>query len=305
MRDHTPPLRGLTALIFSFGAFACSGSAAVTEDAGGGDKAALEAAAALVKQPVALITAYQPYLAENDGKDVYAPKRRSDLTKAAIFAAGEIRFAANGARQKFTLSSPATKDLEAALGGISTACTDAADTSAFQKCDASVKALDGALEKAGAAAAAAGAAAKFPRVAADSITEEANKALAPFLKALKPGPAEQAYFAKRSDAKATYADVSAACQSAADEMAKVMAIYEKSEEPIRLVAVTHKLSIDSQCKSLDATDGLKRDLDGCKKKAKSIECKTACAKVRTRIEDGIPAAAFATLEADANAICEK
>ena len=94
-----------------------------------------------------------------------------------------------------------------------------------------------------------------------------------------------------------------ACQAAADEAAKVGAAFEHADEPLRLVAVTHKLSLDSQCRVLNETDGLRKDLADCKKKAKSTECKVLCSKVRTRIEEGLPAAVFANLEQHANKIC--
>jgi hypothetical protein len=295
----------LLLLALPLGAASCSGGGGGGEDAGSPDKAALEAAATLLDQPAAVIAAYQPYLRAPDGKDVYAPKRRNDLQKAGACAAGEIRFAANTARQKIKLSSPATKELETTLADISKACTEATDSSAFDACNASVQALDAALGKAGAAAAAAGATAKFRRIAPDAITDEAKKAIAPFLRALGPGPTEQAYFAKRSDEKASFDDVVGACQAAADEAAKVGAAFEHADEPIRLVAVTHKLSLDSQCRVLNETDGLRRDLADCKKKEKSTECKVTCSKVRTRIEEGLPAAVFAHLEEDANRICKE
>jgi hypothetical protein len=300
--------RTLWALLFALqipALAACNGKSADAEDAGGGDKAVLEATAALLTQPVALIAAYEPYLVPPEEKDPYAPKRRSDLQKAGAAASGEIRFAANGARQKMNTSTPATKDLEAALADISKTCTEATDSEAYAKCDGSVKALDASLGKAAAAATAAGASAKFPRVAPEAITEEAKKAVAPFLKALKPGPAELAYFAKRSDEKASVSDVAAACQTAVDEMTKVSAGYAQADEPLRLVAVTHKLSLDSQLRVLNETDSLQKDLGDCKKKAKSTECKVVCAKVRTKIDDGLPAAAFASLPKDADAICGK
>lgn len=295
---------GIALAALGFGAGACNGTAA-DADAGNPDKVALEAAAKLLGQPVALIAAYQPYLRVPEGKDAYAPRRRNDLQKAGAYAAGEIRFAATGARQKLDTSSPATKDLAATLGEISKVCADAAESTAFDLCNAAVQALDAALVKASAAASTAGVAGKFPRVAPEAVTDEARKAIAPFQKALQPGPAELAYFARRGDEKASFNDVIAACQSAGEEGAAMMKAFEHADEPLRLVAVTHKLSIDSQCHTLEATEPLRRDLGDCRKKAKSSECKIVCAKVRTRIEDGVPAATFATLEQDANTICGK
>ena len=287
------------------GVFGCNGNAGADADAGSPDKAALEAAAKLLVQPVALIAAYRPYLHAPEAKDTYAPKRRNDLQKAGSCAAGEIRFAATGVRQKLDSSAAATKEIGGALAEISRVCADAAEQSAFDLCDAAVQALDGALVKAGAAAAAAGAAGKLPRVSTDAVTDEAKKAIGPFLKALKPGPAELAYFTKRGDDKAAFNDVLSACQGASEEAAGMAKGFEHADEPLRLIAVTHKLSIDSQCNTLNATDPMRKDLSDCRKKAKSSECKVVCAKVRTRIEEGIPAAVFATLEQDADAICGK
>ena len=120
-----------------------------------------------------------------------------------------------------------------------------------------------------------------------------------------PSGEEQAYFAKRGDAKASFSDVAAACQAADDEVSATASAFEKADEPLRLVAVTHKLSLDSQCRVLGETDGLKHDLEGCKKKAKTTECKVVCSKVKTRIEDGLPAAAFASMPDEVTAICDK
>jgi hypothetical protein len=294
----------LAALVF-VSAVACNGTPGADADAGNGDKAALDAAAKLLAQPVALISAYQPYLHAPDGTDPYAPKRRNDLQKAGACAAGEIRFAATGARQKLDTSAAATKEVGAALAEISKVCADAAEETAFATCDAAVKALDAALVKASAAATAAGAAGKLPRVGAETVTDEARKAIAPFLKALQPGPAEQAYFAKRADTKASFNDVLGACQAAGEEAAGMGKAFEHADEPLRLIAVTHKLSIDSQCRTLEATEPMRKDLSDCRKKAKSSECKIVCAKVRSRIEEGVPAAVFATLEPDADTICGK
>jgi hypothetical protein len=298
-------LVSVSALLSAAGAGGCNGSSGADADAGSPDKAALEAASKLLAQPVALIAAYQPYLRAPEGKDAYAPKRRNDLQKAGACAAGEIRFAATGVRQKLDSSAPATKEIGAALAEISKVCADAAEETAFATCNGAVLALDAAIVKATAAATAAGAAGKLPRVAPEAVTEEAKKAISPFLKALKPGPAELAYFTKRSDDKAAFNDVLSACQAASEEAAGMAKGFEHADEPLRLIAVTHKLSIDSQCHTLEATEPMRKDLSDCRKKAKSSECKVVCAKVRTRIEEGLPAAVFATLEADADTICGK
>jgi hypothetical protein len=295
----------LLALSVPFALAACNGGAAPPEDAGGGDKAAFEKAATELKQPVALLAAYQPFLHPAEVKDVYAPKRRPEMERASTAAAGEIRFAANSARQKIPSSPAAMKDVEAALSEISKACTDAADSAGFDQCGAAVTGVDAALVKAAAAATTAGATGKIPRVAPESITDEAKKAIASFLKVLGPSPAEEAYAKKRGDAAASLADVTAACQAAATEVSDISTQYQASTESIRIIAVSHKMSLDSQCKQLDATENLRKDLGDCKKKPKSTECKVVCSKVRARIEEGLPAAVFAKMNDDVAAICEK
>src|SRR5262249_30142407 len=154
-------------------------------------------------------------------------------------------------------------------------------------------------------AAALGVTAKFPRIVPESVGEEAKKAMAPFLKALKPGTVEQAYFAKRNDAKAAAADVLSACQAAAEEMSQTAAGFEKSDEPLRVLAVTRKLSVESQCRQIDQTDGLRRDLEVCKKKAKSADCRVACAKAKGRIDEGLLAAAFVPMTEEVGTLCKE
>lgn len=284
-------------------ALGCKGGSE-TEAQAAAEKKALEAAATEVKQPVGVIAAYLPHLRQPARKEKYAPKRGSDVEKATLYAANEIRYAANGAKQKIERNSAAsTKDLIAALQTIAGACAEASDDEKLEKCAAAVGALDAALQKTEAAGAAAGVTTKYPRVAPEAITEEAKKAIAPFLKARGPGAAETAYQAKRSDAAVSMSDVISACQAAADETDGVSRAYEKADEPIRIIAVTHKMSVDSQCNGLKAAEAIHKDVNDCRKKAKSSECKIVCAKAKTVLDDGIPAAAFAPLEKDYAEIC--
>jgi hypothetical protein len=269
------------------------------------NKKAYETASAELKKPVASIAAYLPYLAAPDGKDKFASKRRADLEKAAQAAANEIRFAANGARQRIDGSAATTKDLVAALGAVSAACTDAADPGAVDKCTASVKALDGALQKTEAAGLAAGGTAKLPRVAPEAVTDEARAATAPLLRARGPGAAEKTYVEKRADEKVAVSDLVKACEAAAEEAGGTAKAFEKAEEPLRLVAVTHKMALDSQCKGLNTAETVRKELQDCRKKAKSSECAIVCGKTKTIVDDGVPAAAFSALEKDYAEICAK
>ncbi|MFO0590227.1 MAG: hypothetical protein U0441_21975 [Polyangiaceae bacterium] len=270
------------------------------------EKKALDAAAAALVEPVGVISAYSPFLTPPDFAAKYMPSKHNDSDRAMAAAANEIRHAANGAAQNVERANAAgTKDIEAALKGVAVACADAVEPEALAKCKDAVKALDDALVKGEAARTAAGATTKIPRVEEASITENSKKAIAGFLKAKGPGPAETAFITKRTDAAASAADVIAACQSAASEAEATQRQFEKADEPIRLVAVTHKMAIDSQCNRLSTAEGLRKDVADCKKKAKSTECKVTCGKAKNMLDDGLPAATFEPLAKDYAAICEK
>ena len=271
------------------------------------EKAAHETAITDLKQPVALISGYSPYARYPESPGKYFPARHPDLEKSTLLAANETRYAANKARQKLeAVSSKATEALQAALSAVTQACADADEPGKLTKCTDSVKALDGALEKTGAAATALGVAGKYPRIAPESVTDEARTAMATFLKARGPGGNEKSFADKRSDPKLTPADITTACQTAQDDAAAAAQTYEKADEPIRLVAATRKMAMDSQCRRIGEITNLARDLDECKKKtkAKSTECKVICGKVKVWVDDGFPAAAFEPIAKDFADICK-
>jgi hypothetical protein len=283
-----------------------SGCNAATAPADAGvDPKAYEATITSLKEPIGLIAAYSPYLAPPDPNEAFAPKKRPDAERAAACAANEIRHAANGARQKLKSDAPTTKILEPAMSAVTTSCTDASEATGVEKCRAAVKALDEALAKSGTESAAAGVTAKFPRVAPESVTPEAKAAMAQFLRARGPGAAEQAFMTKRADPKVTVADLTSACEAASGEAGDVAAVLEKAEEPLRLVAVTHKMSLDSQCRALTTTEGLRKEVEGCKKNAKTTECAIVCGKAKVRLEDGIVAAAFSPFEKEVADTCKE
>ena len=303
MMRITSSVLALSALAI-FG-LACSGKGSGDEKAEA-EKKAFDAAAAALAEPVGIIAAYQPYLSPPDFSAKYMPTRHNDSDRAMAAAANEVRHAANAAVQNVERAGAAgTKDLETALKNVAVACADATEAEAIAKCAASVKALDEALGKAEAARTAAGASTKIPRLAADAVTPTAKKSLDNFLKAKGPGVAESAYIQKRGDAAASAADVISACQAAAAEAEGTQRAFEKAEEPIRLVAVTHKMAVDSQCNRLSTAEGLRKDVTDCKKKAKSPECKVACGKAKNLLDEGLPAATFEPLAKDYAAICEK
>lgn len=277
------------------------------DDKAEAEKKAFETAAGALVEPVGIISVYRPHLiAPDPSKDKYAPKNHNDLDRAMYAAANEIRHAANGASQQVERAGgTGTKELEDALKGVAVACAEAKEMDELAKCNASVSALDAALVKAEAARTAAGATTKIPHIASESITEQAKKASAGFLKSKGPSPTEAAYLAKRSDPNAVVADLISACQAAASEAEGTQAQMERADEPIRLVAVTHKMALDSQCNRLSTTEGLRKEVGECKKKAKSAECKVTCGKAKGLIDDGLPAAAFEPMSKEYAAVCEK
>jgi hypothetical protein len=283
---------------------------AITSACGGGDdkaaaaeaeRKAQEAAAAELKEPIALISAYLPYLRPVDTKDRFMPKRRPDEERSTAYAAEEIRHAANSARQNLKGDSPVIKDLVSSLQNVAASCTDAQDSTAIDKCSGAIDKLSETLKKSESASQ--GGAVKFPKVGPESVTDQAKKAITGFLRAKGPGDAAQTYMKKRSDPNVSTADLSAACQSAMDEAGAAAMAFEKAEEPIRLIAVTRKMSMESQCGILTAMETLHKDLKDCRKKAKTPDCKAVCGKAKVKVEDGVPAAAFLPLEKDYAEIC--
>jgi hypothetical protein len=274
------------------------GDAATT----GGDasKEALTKAAGVLKEPIALIAGYRPYIEPADTKDKYTPKRHPVHDRAAAAAANEIRSAANEARQKIpSTAGPVGADVVKALNDVASACAEAGDDDAFAKCLTSVKSLDAALAKAETASGV-----PFPKVATATPTEASKKSVGRLDKVNGPGPAEKAYFAKRADAAATDTDVIGACQTAAAEVDAITNQFEKADEPIRVTAVTHKMNIDAQCHHLEVLADERKAVQDCKKTPKKPECVTACGKAKAEVEEGVPAAAFAGLEKDVADICK-
>ena len=248
----TPSRHALAAALLVLAAAGCGNKdKEAAHDEANTEKMAHEAAIAVLKQPIALIAGYSPYARFPEPTGKFFPARHIDLDKSTLCAANEIRYAANQARQKLEVSrANATKDIQAALRGVTGACAEADEAEKLGKCADAVKALDIALERASSAAAAMGVGAKYPRVAPEAVTVEARAAMASFLKARGPSANESAFVQKRNDPSASPADVLAACQSAQEAADAAAQAYEKADEPIRLVAVTRKMALDTQCRRL-------------------------------------------------------
>jgi hypothetical protein len=137
--------------IATLGLVACGGGGDATAGSTGGDdgaKAALAKVADNLKEPLALIAGYKPFIVPPVPAK-YVPKRRPVYDKAAAAASNEIRATANDARQKIpSTAGPVGADVTKALNDTAGACADAADDDAFKKCLEAVDALDAALGKA-------------------------------------------------------------------------------------------------------------------------------------------------------------
>jgi hypothetical protein len=278
------------------------GGDAGTGTTGGDDaaKAALAKVPETLKEPLALIAGYKPFVAPPDDKEKYIPKRRPVYERSAAAAANEIRAAANDARQKIpSTAGPIGADIVQALNDVAGGCADAADDAAFVKCIGVVNALDDALGKAQTASGI-----SFGKVATATPTDASKKAIGRLEKVKGPGPIEKAFFAKRADAQANGKAVIEACQAAAQEVDTIANQFEKADEPIRVTAVTHKMNIDAQCHRLETLADLQTNVVDCKKTPKKPDCLTACGKAKAEIEEGVPAAAFESLNKDVADSCK-
>ncbi len=282
------------------------GDKASAEAEASAKKKALEDALGGVRPAVEKISAFAPHVTLPDDKDPYAFKQHQSDLRAATAAANSVRFEATTASQALQkAAAPLSAGVMDALGAVSKACMDATDADKVKGCAASIAALDQALEKANADPATGAAGVKFPRVGKDSITKDAAAATRDLVSARGPGPAEAEFRKKRGDAKATFDEVDAACAKADQEADAIAQQYENAEEPIRLVAVTRKMSMASQCKRLRAAMAAREEMAVCKKKPKSSECAQACGKVKSVIDDAIPAAALASLPKEQEEACKQ
>jgi hypothetical protein len=142
---------------------------------GGGDKEAYTVAVNELKDPVAVMAAFEPYLEEKKDVGDYVPKRRPDEVKAAFYAANEIRHAANRVRQRAARSaSPVVKELGPALAQIVKLCADPDDMKEVESCRSQVKTLGDVLKSHSDKSAAAGVPG-FPVLSPDSVTGEGDR----------------------------------------------------------------------------------------------------------------------------------
>lgn len=259
----------------------------------------------VVKDPVAVISVYLPYLDPKPLAGKYAPTRRPDFDRSATFAANGIRHAANGARQKLQAETSAIANaLAEPFVAVTKACADLPDLESSAKCKTAVQALDAALQDAAGKATAAGLADAFPRIGAPAVNDVAKKEVAPLVQAMGGGKAELAFYATLEDAAATAQRVVDACQASEEEATGNMRAVEKIDEEVRKVAAVHREMLKAVCARVARADKARADLDSCvqeKEKKKVLskeredECRLVCTAGKAAIEEGIPAAAYAKI----------
>lgn len=294
---------------------ACNGKEA---EQSGPQKKDYETAIAELKEPVALISLYRPFLEEPDpGK--YPPKRRSNVDEAMFQAANEIRHAANRARQVGARTgSVVAKELSQPFLDVAKACAAPEEPAHVQRCEKAVQALDAELAKVAAKSMAAGVTTKFPRVAPEHVTEKAKKAIEWYLKAKGPSEAEKKYRAMRTSAEAEVQELIMACRAAEGEANTVMLTLEKKDETLHKLAAKHKIAVEAECNRLNFVANTQDEVNNCREdpdkpapkldeeaqEERDKKCKLACANVRKIVADGIPAGAFKKLESDYREVCE-
>ncbi|MBW2523306.1 MAG: hypothetical protein JRI23_03985 [Deltaproteobacteria bacterium] len=278
-----------------------------------------ETAIAELKEPVATIAIYQPFLTEPDpGK--YPPKRRSNVDEAMFQAANEIRHAANRARQVGARTgSVVANELTQPFLDVAKACAAPEEPAHVARCKKAVEKLDGELAKMAAKSMAAGVTTKFPRVASEHVTDKAKKAAEWYMKAKGPSETEKKYRATRVSDKAEVQELIMSCRAAEGEANTVMLTLEKKDETLHKLAAKHKIAVEAECNRLNFVANTHDEINNCRedpdkpapklskeeKEEKEKKCKLACANGRKIVTDGIPAAAFKKLETDYKEVCEE
>ncbi len=276
------------------------------KDGKGPDKAAYEAAATVMKEPVAMMSAFKPHLDLPKLEGEYTPKdNRNDLDTASYYAANAIRHVANDARQKASRSdSVVAKELAAPMTEVAKACATPDGKEDVDKCKASLDALDKALADASTKAEAAGAAA-LPRIGDAAIDDKAKEEVALFIEAKGPNKGEKALLDAMKDTGKTPKDLLDGCEATMTELDGVIMKLERKPEDLKKVAIVHKEKVKSWCVRMKDMATILEALEGpCADKADTDECKQMCAKARRRLSQGTVAAAFEKLKKVRKDVCE-
>jgi len=281
----------------------------------GSEKETYAKAVALVKEPVAVISAYLAHLEPKPLAGKYAVTRRPDFDRSVTFAGNGIRHAANTARQKLQAESAAAlSSLAEPFVAITRACADMQGIDGAPKCKAAVQALDAALQSAAGKATAAGVTEAFPRVGEAAITDAAKKEIAPLVQAMGGGKVELEFYAKLEDANATAQTIVDGCQAAEEEGTVNMRAVEKIDDEVRKVAAVHREMIKATCARVGRADKARAELSSCieeKQKKKVLskereeECRLVCTGGKAAVDEGVPAAAFAKIPELYKELCDK
>ncbi|MEM9696432.1 MAG: hypothetical protein AAGA56_28065, partial [Myxococcota bacterium] len=214
----------------------------------GGDKAAFEDAAKRLAEPVAVIAVFQPHLKATPPKNKYVPANQGDVVEARVYAADQIRHAANGVRQKLMMSKSApVKELVAPLTAVASACGEKRYAEEVDKCVVEVEKLDAALAAAETQAKAAGLT-SFPRLGPAAVNDAAKAREKAFVDAKGPSPDEAALLAKMEDAGAKPDDVAEACTKAEGQSNTIVASLKgKSDEALEKLAIVHNQKLKGWC----------------------------------------------------------
>jgi hypothetical protein len=274
--------------------FAVFTLSACCEEKGMTPKQEFEAAAEELGHGVGLISVYLPYLEapKSQGKHDPRPTAR-DVQPRQERAANAIRMAAHGARQR---GAAARKHIWDPLSRVARDCTRTEGDAAVKKCKDAVSALDVELEKLAKSASDAGASGKMPRIGADAITDASKKGIEPYLKALGPTPKEAETLKALEDPKADIANLTIACDAAAEEQKLVEKTYEGVDEGLRKLAVKHRFAIEAICRIVKRIEASKAELTPCEKdeNKEKPECVLACSKAKGYVDTGMPCAAQET-----------
>ena len=295
---------------------ACNGKDA---DQAASQKKDFETAIAELKEPVAIISIYQPFLTEADPGE-YAPKRRSNINEAMFQAANEIRHAANRARQVGSRTgSVVAKELTQPFLAVAKACAAPEEPAHVARCKKAVQTLDGQLAEVAAKSMALGVTTKFPRIAPEHVTDKAKKSIEWYLKAKGPSELEKKYRALRASKKAEIQEVIMACRAAEGEANTVMMTLEKKDETLHKLAAKHKIAVEAECNRMNFLANTHDEINNCRvdpdkppikldkeaQEEKDKKCNLACANGRKVVADGVPVAALHKLETDYKEVCTK
>jgi hypothetical protein len=293
----------------------CPGGKGKTDEPTGAQ--AFDQAANELAPEVGLVAAYAPYLEMPKPEGKYAPKVGADHQHAAYVAGDEIRHAANRMRQ-FS-QSPVVKTMDEALSNLTRGCMSAKEEPGWKKCREAVAAFDKALATKGQEASSAGSTAKWPRVAPEAVTDKVRQGMAPFLKTILANEPEKKLLSLLTDANAKPEDITSTCEMADQTQQGVTKEFDKGPEELHKLSAKHQQRIVGLCAQLGRAAGVFVEVKLCREEEKDPkhktlkkeeleereqQCKLACGHIKARLDEGVPAAVFETMQQDYDEYCK-